>query len=392
MMTIDELLHLVVDHEVFLNNNKIDQKTKKTLVSLSRQAKKGFFFTEKQGKLVCNLLDEVQKEPTISKCIDFSCLTSKFWSSSFRVIDIQRNIYFEDDKKVNFVVDFNYDKDLKKKIFDVSKKTNGNNLNTSGCRFIFSATEKNIALVLDTLAQDKFVIDENLQNLYQEIKKIQETGAAHLDLISNQNDKIIDCIKNELTTDNIDLDLLLLDRRIRYQYTFEPKKIENSLSFKIANRKNTQVWIDKNKVELENVIDSLAELQRLPVLLVFSKHDIKSSYESLKKFKKSIEKYENFQVGIYFRADNSNDLNKEFNTFIGESKFNKFLEPTTDIVGITATNLPKFMLKTNWYPKSVISFTNSFKHNKSFVYCNCVDLVLYYTDHSHLAGELDEIL
>ena len=391
-MTIDELLHSLVESEVFLNNLTMDQKIKKTLISLSRQAKKGYFFTEKQGKLICNLLSEIQQEKSLSDSIDISCLNSKLWSASFRVLDIQRNIYFEDDKKSHFVVDFSYDNNLKKKLCEVSKKTNGNSLNTSGCRFLFSVTEKNIGLVLDAVKDDGFVIDDTIQELYQEIKKIQETSVEHFELISGQTNKIIDCIKDELTTDNIDLDLFLLDRRIRYQYIFEPKKVENSLSFKIANRKNTQVWVNKNAIKLNNILESLIELQRLPILLIFNKHDIKGTYECLQIFKKSIERYENFQVGIYFRADNSSELNTEFNKFIGDSKFNNFLNSDTSIVGVTAAHLPKFIFKTDWYPKSVISFTNSFKHNKSSVYCNSVDLVLYYTDHSHLTGELDEIL
>ena len=391
-MTVDELLHLVVDSEVFLNSDTFDQKTKKTLASLSRQAKKGYFFTEKQGKLIYNLLDEIQKDSNLSASIDFSSLKLKFWSEPFRVIEVERTIYFNDDKKTGFVVDFSYDKDLKRKISEVSKKTYGRVLNPSGSKFIFPTSEKNIALVLDALKEDNFVIDEHLQKLYQEIKKIQENASSYFELASSQNDKVIDCIKNELTTDNIDLDLLLLDRRIRYQYNFEPKHTENSLTFKIANRKNTQVWINKNNIELDQLIESLIELQRLPVLLIFNKHDIEDSYKILQDFKKITEKYENFQVGIYFRFDNSCDLNKNFNAFIGNSKFNKFLESDTTVAGIAASNLPKFMLKTSWYPKSVISFTNSFRHNKSFVYCNSVDLIMFYTDHSNLTGGMDEIL
>lgn len=391
MDTVDNLLHTIVDHQDFLNNFSIDQKVKKILISLSRQLRKGHFFTEKQGKLLINLLKEIKKEKTMKGNFNLDAVDNPTWSKSFRILEMVKKVYFENEKKNNFIVEFTYDKDIKRKIHEATKKTNGFSETINASKYLFPATEKNIAIVLDSIKTDKFQIDENLLNLYQEIKKIQEKGIDNINSLLYQKEKIIECIKDEITEKETDLDLILLDRRIRYQYTFEHKKDETSLTFKIANRKNPQVWINNQSCQLEEILNSLDEIKRFPVLFVFNKSDIPESYSKLQTIK-NINLNQNFNIGIYFRADNTSDINREFNNFISENQFNKQLDKTTDIAGIVSTQLPKFMLKNEWYPKSVISFTNSFRQNKTSIYCNSVDLVIYYTDHPLLSGMKDEIM
>jgi hypothetical protein len=392
MQTIDNLLHVIVDHQDFLNNFAIDQKTKKTLISLSRQLKKGHFFTEKQGRLLIGLLNEIKKEKSITDNFNLKILENPVWSEPFRTLEIVKKIYLENDKKVNFIVEFTFDKDLKRKIQESMKKANGFSEALSFGKYLFSVTEKNISVIIDSVIDDNFEIDETLLTYYTEIKKIQKTGDTNINGLLNQKEKIIECIKDEIKNQNTDIDLILLDRRIRYQYTFEYKNTNDSLTFKIANRKNSHVWIDNKNYQLEEIFNSLIELDRLPVLLIFNKSDVDESAKKLAALKHIVDQNTDLQVGVYFRADNTSDANKSFNLSISNNQFNKFLDDHTSIVGITSTHLPKFMLSTPWYPKSVISFTNSFRQNKTATYCNAVDLILYHTEHTLLSGAKDEIV
>ena len=251
MQTIDNLLHFIVDHQDFLNNFAIDQKTKKTLISLARQLKKGHFFTEKQGRLLIVLLNEIKKEKVIKDTFNLDMLENPTWSRAFRTLEIVKKIYFENDKKTNFIVEFTFDKDLKRKIQESMKKANGVSEALSFGKYLFSVTEKNIAVIIDSVIDDNFEIDNTLLTYYTEIKKIQKTGDTNINGLLNQKEKIIECIKDEIKNQNTDIDLILLDRRIRYQYTFEYKNTNDSLTFKIANRKNSQVWIDRKNYQLE---------------------------------------------------------------------------------------------------------------------------------------------
>ena len=96
-------------------------------------------------------------------------------------------------------------------------------------------------------------------------------------------------------------------------------------------------------------------------------------------------------VGIYFRFDNTTEQNKIFNDLINTLKYNSKLDKNTKIVGLANNKLPKFLVKDQWKPNSIISFTNNFKNNKTSVYCDDVDLIIYYHDKAPL-GDIDAIM
>lgn len=392
MMTIDNLLHDLVNNQMFLTNKKVDQKVLKTLNSLSKQIKKGLFLTEKQAKLAVNLLKEISRDDHLSHLVDTRILDLETWSCPFRVINVYKKIYFEDEKKEQFIVEFTYDKDIKTKLFDIKSKTNGNTHAMSPSKFSFSATEKNIGLVLDCLAFYNFEIDKEILYFYKEIKKIQESTNKNFDFFENQKTIVTKCIENEIKDNTANLDLILLDRRIRYQYMFDHKIVEKTLTSSIASRLTPQVWIDKKTYTLENVFTSLSELSRFPALLIFNKNDTDLNLKILKTLVELRESSTINNIGIYFRTENSSDLNKNFNTFISKNNLNLYLDSTVELVGLTTSHLPKFLLRSEWYPKTVISFTTSFKTSKTATYCNFVDLVIYYTDNSPLFGVKDEIM
>jgi hypothetical protein len=86
----------------------------------------------------------------------------------------------------------------------------------------------------------------------------------------------------------------------------------------------------------------------------------------------------NNNVGMYFRMDNQG-VGKEFNQLISNNKYNAQLDNNTTVVGIQASKIPKFLLKTKWTPMSVIVL-DTIRNNKSMVYANCCDLIISYTN------------
>jgi hypothetical protein len=65
---------------------------------------------------------------------------------------------------------------------------------------------------------------------------------------------------------------------------------------------------------------------------------------------------------VYFRFDNTPE-GVAFNKLIADYGFNKQLDGHNQIAILSNGKLPKFFIKNNWYPKSVISFTNHFRNN-----------------------------
>jgi hypothetical protein len=391
MLTTDKLLLELFDRRLLLDNEHITTHDKKILVSLSQQLRKQHFFTEKQGILLVKLLEQNKQYFNILSDSDLDLIKNPKWSQAFRIIEIVRKIYFGDEKFSNIHIEFTFDKTLRAKLSTLSNNNKKQFKSISPTRFSMTVTEKNIVDLIDLIADDEFKIDEKILDLYRNIKKTIADNENYLDILNEKNQKILKIVLDDINSDS-ENDLLLLDRRHRFQYQYSPKKIENSLSFSIANRATTQLWVNAETYSLLNLINSLEELNRFPLLLVFDKNDVKGSLEILKKLNSAILEKGISDVGIYYRVDNDSEENKSFNNFIQENNLNYKLEDSTKIAGMASTFLPKFFYRTNWYPKSVIAFTNNFKSNKGFTYCDAVDLIIYYNNHRPLSGKINDIL
>jgi hypothetical protein len=63
-----------------------------------------------------------------------------------------------------------------------------------------------------------------------------------------------------------------------------------------------------------------------------------------------------------------------------------------DVAIIANGKLPKFFLKTEWYPDATVSFSNQFRNNKTSIYCNNCDMIVYYNTLAPLTGVVDAIV
>jgi hypothetical protein len=224
-------------------------------------------------------------------------------------------------------------------------------------------------------------------NFYGEISEILKTTNSQFNVFSLTDKKLEAAVINEvgsITEDNL---ILLNDRRQKFQYSIFQKNPEISLKNSLANRPGTRVWIDSTQTSLDDVVGSLRDLTRLPLLVIFNGHESKDCLQNLKKLSISLKNFGvDANTGIYFRFDNISEHNKNFNNLISQLGYNSQLTDNTLVAGIANNKLPKFLLKSKWYPKSVISFSNNFKSNKTSVYCDAVDLIVYYNDKRPLGG------
>ncbi|NBP58193.1 hypothetical protein EBU71_16990, partial [bacterium] len=169
-------------------------------------------------------------------------------------------------------------------------------------------------------------------------------------------------------------------------------KTTTSLEYKIANRNVTKIFISDIKVSFNELMTALNKLKRNKVLMVFDDYRYSECVFNLKLFKNYVTSNNiTDPTGIYFRFDNKGE-GETFNKIISDNKFNQQLTINSKFVGINNGKLPKFMLKSDWYPDVVISFTTGLRSNKTEVYCNDCDLIVYYTATKPLINKCDEIL
>jgi hypothetical protein len=391
MTTIDKVLTQTCQHLKSLNG-KILPRDKRILTSLGNQLDQGNFLTENQGKLLTKLLTEnIQVLSTVVEDIDYA-LTANRWSQPFRVIHRVRKIYISPTTPDTIIIEFTFDKRIKTKLSSLNGKLNGSLSSTGPRNYCVSLTEKNISLLVNEFAKDDFEIDQKILNFYHEISEILKINNSAYSVFQLENEKLKKQIENDVGCISSENLLLLQDRKFRYQYKITEKITENSLKSSIANRTSTKVFVNAKTFSFNELVSALFELKRLPILIIFDGHDSIVSKKCLDLVVEAAKTNGlDDQVGIYFRFGSTAD-SAHFNSTISELEFNKHLSDTTKIAGISNSKLPKFMVNSEWRAGSVISFTNNFKNNKSYVYCSDVDLIVYYSDKKPLNGDINDIV
>lgn len=384
MKTADKLLTSLVANSGTELKNSVAYKDARILFSLSKSISSDSFITENQGKLLIKIFKENEK---VLKDLDQefnSIVADPTWSQPFRPQDTTRKIYtakIDDDAEV-LVVEFAFSASIRKKVTALSKVVSGLIQAQSGRMFYADYTEKNIVALIDELSEFKFDVDEKLKNFYETIKSWKKTDFEDQFRLTNI---VHENFQKQITADlGIDTAIdqnIIRDRSQRYQYfTEKSEKDPENLVDVVANRYSSKVWINRKETSLDEVFEMLSTLKRFPVLIVFDSFDSKSCAEEMQKIGEILEKTGlSESVGIYFRLDNS-EVGKEFNQLIKDKKYNCQLTASTKVVGVQSGKIPKFFLKTDWKPMSVLSIGSPLRNSKTAVYANCCDLIISYSD------------
>jgi hypothetical protein len=392
MNSTDAILTILFSTTPYRLNQDIPSRDRKILSSLWRQITSGHFLTENQANLLVKIFKENLSLLDLNDTKILNLIDTPVWSQSFRKVEQIRKLYISDDEEKTITIEFSYNKRVKEQLSKITKEIDGFISSVSTKKFNISLTEKNVLIIVKNLKNLNFEIDQKITDFYQEITAILKAKENIFELSKIENKKLISNLSEDVGNTDHASTLLLEDRKIRYQYSISSKISPSGLTEKIAVRTSPKVFINKKTTELSEIVESLVNLKRLPILFVFSGHESKDSIQDLQNLSASLEKNSiNSDIGIYFRFDNITDSNKEFNETVNLLNYNSVLSPDTKIVGLANNKLPKFIMKEKWRPNSVISFTNNFKNNKTSVYCDNVDLIIYYHDREPL-GDINAIV
>lgn len=380
MTNLDKLLlKLLADNAQELE--AIPERDLKVLKSLAKLITTPTFITENQGRLLIKILSENINNFTSSKPQLSLLLEAPAWSQSFRIVDRTKKLFI-DSAEAQIVVEFAFSSAIRKMLNGISKRITGFFQQHAGKYYRADLTEKNIVVLVEELTPLGFDIDQKLLDFYNIIKSWSETDVRSQYFLTNiTHTNFQKQITADLGLETAIDENIINDRSVRYQYILEkPRKIPENLTETIANRTGSKVWVNKKEVRLDQVISSLLKLQRLPTLMIFDSNDHKKCFEELELLNESLEGNGIFdQVGIYFRLPND-EHGANFNKLIADRGYNYNLDSSTKIVGVQNGKIPKFFLKTDWKPMSVITIGNTLKQTKTAVYANYCDLIISYTD------------
>jgi len=386
---IDDIIFKLSNLGIDNLNGAIPSRDKKVLKNMAKLMVDEDYITESQANLIIKILEENLKNLDDIGIDLVDAIKNPVWRKPFKNLEIIKKVGIFHDSDHGSMIDimFSYEKDLAKYLKNLQRKLNCSSVINEGKHTFLPLVEKNIIDVYEALSPLNFEFSDNFLELVEKIKNLD------IDIISKKFN-FENFPKNKITEDLSENNLLILDRKIRYQYQFDQefdKNIKAVLAYKIANRNQINVFLKYNEVGLIDILNNLALLKREKILFIFNEYAPLECVDQLINLKNSLDESSKNNVGIYFRFDNKKS-GFEFNKLIAENSFNKKLDKNTKIVGISNGKVPKFMIDNEWQPDAVISFTNSFRNNRSVVYCNSCDLIVYYTPTKPISIKLDDIM
>lgn len=384
MTTIDQLLTKIVNNSSPTIEELIAKRDARVLRSIETAISSPLFITENQSRLLCKILKDNEKKLNFLGDELTNSLALPTWSRVFRQVDQTKRMFIgkNPDDEQTIVIEYAFSSAIRKIMGVVGKQTDGPIISINNRIHQCDLTEKNIALLVDALTPLDFEIHETLKNHYSTIKSWSENEVKNqflLTSITNQN--FHKQITNDLGISTpIDTNVIA-DRSMRYQFFVEnPEKSPETLTKKIANREGTRVWVDSNKFSVEDIVQSLIDLKRFPVMFVFDGFSPDGQTSKLHEIAKCLDKFGiHDHVGMYFRLPN-NPIGKDFNELIQQRQYNCVLDKNTKVVGVQSGKIPKFFLNNEWKPMSVVGLSTVLRHSKTAVYANCCDLIISHTD------------
>ena len=391
MTSIDHFLKEYTDTRTLKSINHRDDEI---LASLSKQMAANIYVTERQADLAIKIIGE-----NIKHLLQLSeIIKNPKWDNSFRII--QRFKYLHLVKNTNpdrfFIeIGFNHTKTFTKKLDELKNKLSTPLVRIKNNVWQIPYSELDLHHLVELVKSQNFEISPEILEAHREIFEIlkqENKDKIYIDIDASEN------LKNRVSSEVgeiVNTNILLEDRKIGYQYeifdSFFQKKLEKNLIEKIATRTGPQIFISSKTHELNDVVSSLQELNRFPMLVIFDSLPEKSE-KNLKILRNSlIENNVNKGVGIYFRHNNDQN-GKPFNEQISQFQYNQPLNNNTVIAGITNLKIPKFLLKLKWQPKSVLVLAQVLGSNRVKLLTDYCDLVIHYQDKKPLKEAIEEIV
>jgi hypothetical protein len=353
------------------------EKTDYTIItSIAKQCFKGTALTDRQSALMQEKL-QTYRDQFINLDWDFDYAVEQL-RQPLRHIDRSKYIKLQDN---NIVVRFPFNKTDICYVQEFSGSADGYHHQKGTHMHSFDYTERNVLNLLDRFTKKEFTIDEELLEIYNKVKVINDnpqdylSGILDTELV-NIHSNLMPVIKDEVgdfTSENM---LQFVDRRFRYGFNYINLPTDQStLVNQIVCRKNKQFQSRPSMHSLHNILDALWKLDRFPLLVVLDNEPENQLHELANHFRDILNPEEQ---SVLFRLE---DKDAGFNQLIKDRKLNNWVDSTTKVVYISKNKLPKLLVKNEWKPSAVFSFSSSMdRFVNSYVSFNC-DLIVYREEH-----------
>ncbi len=254
----------------------------------------------------------------------------------------------------------------------------------------FAFTPKNIFSLMQVAKKfdTKFTVHKEITDIYEELldyeaNKQQYVPGIYENNITNLPDAACKYLIEDVGKCTDETIHLYYDRRHLYGLKhFDMEKVKSSmettspLTKKVIKRDNATVLVPSSKYRFQEIVKSVIELQRIPIVVVI---DVKQAIEQLKWTHTILKDYfDKEEISVLFRLD---DKDNPFNKYIWRNKLNNPVAKNTKVVYISSNKLPKPLLKADFVPKIVLSYGGKgLNYNNVTQYTQGFDLQMVYED------------
>jgi hypothetical protein len=357
----------------------IEQTDFTIMTSIARQCFKGMALTDRQFALMQEKLLPYREQFT-NLDWDFDYAVEQL-RLPLRSIDRSKYIKLQDD---NIVVRFPFNKTDICYIHEFANNAEGYHHQKGTHQHEFAYNERNILNLLDRFTKKEFVIDEELLEIYDKVKVMNNNPQEHLSGIGddynliNINSKLEIAIQKEVGEASAESFTKLYDRRFRYGFNHVANlgKSNNELVHDIASRKDVTYHSVPSIESIQDILSALWELDRFPLLVILDPTHAEQQLYTFANHYRDILNPE--EQSVLFRLE---DKDSGFNQLVKDRKLNNWVDSTTKVVYISKSKLPKLLVKNDWKPSATFSFTSSMdRFVDSYVSFNC-DLIVYREEH-----------
>jgi len=246
-------------------------------------------------------------------------------------------------------------------------------------------SERAVFEIVNRFQNKQFNIDKDILDLYEKIENMNNNKNNYVPgvynyKLKNLNERATNFIISSIGEPSEETLALYKDRQQLFGLQhFDQPALNNSLSHYstlskgIINRTKSQVLVNSTQYTLNNVAESLLELDRFPLLVLISDSDplddLYRMHQSLKGF------IDDTDSSVLFRLDNA--VNFEFNDYIKKNNLNSKLDKNTKVVYINY-NITKPLINSGWKPSAVLLLSSNRFNSKVKVFVEESDLVIHY--------------
>jgi predicted double-glycine peptidase len=227
-------------------------------------------------------------------------------------------------------------------------------------------TERNLYDVLTSVEGKNFELSDRVKEIYNKLINFKPEdyipGVYNLE-VKNLPAKGLKLLEQEVGETTIDNLYLYRDRSIRYGLDyFDEDDLNKSLeqisplANALANRKNRSVIVNREFVDINDLMLSLESLNRLPVIIVLPSSDAHDVLVELHQQIRNIIPSED--ICTMFRMDNTNQDGSFINEYIRKEKINNKLAKNIKVVYTLENKVPKPLINADFDPMSLVVYSS----------------------------------